>query len=215
MPPWRPECSGGCLGTEHVRFTLRLVVAGGMPDRSSEPPTPVTLEGRGGGRPDPWWGRDSRARQCPGAVSLRAAGPPSLVVSAAALVLCGVSARSIGFVSPSVHSCDEGRGPSLDASPSASSSSPPKNCPLCRSRMGPLGGRVDFGRRCAGFRWARGAASGPKSRRASPLRAGRVSAPRGVTARSGEVKDGGAEGLFLRPGRGSRARASLTMSRLP
>lgn len=85
--------------------------------------------------PDPGRCRHSHAWQWPGAVSLRAAERPWLVVSPAALVPCNVSGKSIGFVSPSVHSCDEWRCSSFAASPSASSSSPPKNCPLRRSRM--------------------------------------------------------------------------------
>jgi hypothetical protein len=124
--------------------------------------------------------------------------------------------RSICLFSPSVYSCDVLRRPSLDASLSASSSFPPKNCPLSRSRMGPLGLRMDFGRRLAGFRWPRGAASGPKSRRAPPLLCGgRGSVPRGSVARSGEVSDGGADAFFLTPGPGSRARAWLTISVRP
>jgi hypothetical protein len=122
--------------------------------------------------------------------------------------------RSIGFCSPSVHPCDDGRCPSLDASPSASSSSPPKNCPLCRSRMGPLGGRVDFGRRCASFRGPRGAASGPNSRRASPRGGGHGAVTRGSAALSGEG-EGGADACPRTPGPGSRARTWLTTNGRP
>jgi hypothetical protein len=159
-------------------------------------------------RLDPGGCRHSLTWHWPGAVSLRAAERPSLFVSAAGLVPCDVSERSICLFSPSVHSSDVLRRSSLDASLSASSSSPPKNCPLSRSRMGPLGLRVDFGRRFAGFRWPRGAASGPTSRRAPPLCGGRGSVPRGSVAQSGEVSDGGADAFFLTLGPDSRARAT-------
>jgi hypothetical protein len=42
MPPWRPERSGACLGTENVHFTPRLVVAEAIQDRFPDASTLVT-----------------------------------------------------------------------------------------------------------------------------------------------------------------------------
>jgi hypothetical protein len=97
--------------TEHARVPLRLVVAGAMPDCVPDPQMLVTAEGRGVGRPDPGWYRHSRRRPWPGAVSLGAAEPPWLVVSAAAPFPYSVFERSVWIFSPSCHSCAEIRGP--------------------------------------------------------------------------------------------------------
>ena len=113
--------------------------------------------------------------------------------------------RSIGMVSPSVHSYDDGSCPSLDASPPAVSS-PPKELPALPFAGGPLAVMVDGGCRCAGLPCRRGAASGPSSRRASPRWGGGGAVRYGSVALS-DGSGGGADTCLRTPGPGPRARA--------
>lgn len=137
--------------------------------------------------------------------------PPSglrlLFLLACLFLVMFLSARS-GSIRHRFHSCAEWRCPALGASPSAASSSPPKNCPLCRSRIDPLGPGMDVGRRCTGFRWLRGDASGPKSRPAPPRYGCRGSLTRDSVAQPEEVSDGSVDAGFQVPGPASQASRS-------
>jgi len=69
-------------------------------------PQTLETEARVVCRPYPAWSRPSPTLHEPGAVSLRAAEQPSLVVSAGVLALYDVSENSVWIFSPSLHSCE-------------------------------------------------------------------------------------------------------------